>query len=147
MDLPKSIAIGSDHAGYDLKESIKSFLCDLGVESEDHGTYSADSVDYPDFGHAVANSMKDKPQTLGILICGTANGIAMTANKHQHIRAAIAWQKEIAEFARTHNDANILCLPARFIEEEVAKDCVKVFLTTEFEGGRHARRVNKIPEC
>ncbi len=140
-----TIALGGDHAGYDLKEILKTFLHGKGYETEDMGPFSTASVDYPDFSHQVAHKVESGEATYGILICGSANGVAMTANKHAGIRAAIAWQKEIAELARAHNDANILCLPARFITADAAKEMVDAFLTTSFEGGRHQNRVNKIP--
>ena len=139
------IALGGDHAGYDLKEILKTFLQHKGYETEDMGPFSTASVDYPDFSHQVARKVESGEATYGILICGSANGVAMTANKHTGIRAAIAWQKEIAMLARAHNDANILCLPARFISADAAKEMVDVFLSTSFEGGRHQNRVNKIP--
>ena len=139
------LVIGGDHAGYALKAELISYLLDRGLEVEDKGPFSTESVDYPDFSHLVANEVESGTATLGILICGSANGVAMTANKHPHIRAAIAWIPEIAKLARTHNDANILCLPARFITEADAKAMMDVFLETAFEGGRHQNRVNKIP--
>lgn len=144
MTLPDKIAIGADHAGFELKEQLKTYLEGLNIEIHDYGTHSPESVDYPDFAHPVANAIENNTFRFGILICGTANGIAMAANKHQGIRAAIAWKNEIAKMARSHNDANIICLPARFIDEEDAIQCVHTFLTTDFEGGRHERRVNKI---
>ena len=138
------IAIGSDHAGFDYKTELVNYLKELGHEVQDYGPATADSVDYPDYAHPVANAVEKGEQTLGILICGSANGVAITANKHQGIRAAIAWQSEIAALARQHNDANILCIPARFIDMELSKKITSTFLTTDFEGGRHANRVNKI---
>lgn len=138
------IAIGSDHAGFDYKIELVSFLKELGHEVKDFGPASADSVDYPDFAHPVASSVENDETTLGILICGSANGVAITANKHQGIRAAIAWQNEIAALARQHNNANIVCIPARFIDLDLAKKITNTFITTDFEGGRHANRVNKI---
>lgn len=138
------IPIGCDHAGFELKENIKQYLQEQGYEVKDYGCYSEESIDYPDFGHAVANDVENTSNRLGILICGSGNGISMTANKHQGIRCALSWKKEIAELARQHNNANILSMPARFISEEEAKAMVDVFFTTEFEGGRHERRVNKI---
>ena len=138
------IAIGSDHAGFDYKTPIVEFLKELGHEVSDFGPSTADSVDYPDYAHPVASSVEKQENELGILICGSANGVAITANKHQGIRAAIAWQNEIAALARQHNNANVLCIPARFIELELAKKITNTFITTEFEGGRHATRVNKI---
>ncbi|HLS38334.1 MAG TPA: ribose 5-phosphate isomerase B [Sphingobacterium bovisgrunnientis] len=138
------IAIGSDHAGFDYKTPIVEFLKELGHEVSDFGPSTADSVDYPDYAHPVASSVENQENELGILICGSANGVAITANKHQGIRAAIAWQNEIAALARQHNNANVLCIPARFIDLELAKKITNTFITTEFEGGRHATRVNKI---
>lgn len=142
--MSKKIAIGSDHAGVEYKAILIDFLKAKGYEVEDFGPATADSVDYPDFAHPVASSVENKTNELGILICGSANGVAITANKHQGIRAAIAWQNEIAALARQHNDANIVCIPARFIDIELAKKIVDTFLTTDFEGGRHGTRVNKI---
>ncbi|MFN8297931.1 MAG: ribose 5-phosphate isomerase B [Chitinophagales bacterium] len=138
------IALGGDHAGFDYKRELVVFLTSQGYEVKDFGPYSADSVDYPDFVHPVANAVESGDYNFGILICGSANGVAMTANKHQGIRAGIAWGKELAELTRQHNNANILCLPARFITLDVAKECTDAFLNTPFEGGRHQNRVNKI---
>lgn len=138
------IPIGCDHAGFSLKEEIKTYLIEKGFEVKDYGCYSEESIDYPDFGHAVANDVESNENRLGILICGSGNGISMTANKHQGIRCALSWEVEIAKLAREHNNANILSMPARFISSETAKKMVDVFFTTEFEGGRHERRVNKI---
>lgn len=138
------IAIGSDHAGYELKEKIKQLLTDKKIEVEDFGAFSTASVDYPDFAHPTSKAVEDKNADLGILLCGSGNGIAMTANKHKGIRAAICWNTELADLARQHNDANILVLPARFISEELGLEIVKSFLNNEFEGGRHQRRVEKI---
>ncbi len=138
------IAIGADHAGFGLKSIVIEHLKSLGHEVKDFGAYSDQSVDYADFAHPVATTVEEGIAKYGILICGSANGITMAANKHKGIRAAIAWKAEIAELARLHNDANILSLPARFITEEEAKACVDIFLSTAFEGGRHANRVNKI---
>ncbi|SFS93276.1 ribose 5-phosphate isomerase B [Sphingobacterium wenxiniae] len=142
--MSKKIAIGSDHAGVEYKAAIVDFLKNEGYEVADFGPTSTDSVDYPDFAHPVANSVEQSENDLGILICGSANGVAITANKHQGVRAAIAWQNEISALARQHNDANVVCIPARFIDIELAKKIVHTFLTTDFEGGRHANRVNKI---
>ena len=139
-----TIPIGSDHAGYDLKESLKTYLSDKGYEMRDFGCHSSESVDYPDFAHPVASLVEGSSDIKGILICGSGNGISMTANKHQGIRAAISWKAEIAELARLHNDANILVLPARFITDQEAKSIVDIFFSTKFEGGRHQNRVNKI---
>jgi ribose 5-phosphate isomerase B len=138
------IAVGCDHAGYDYKESIKKMLEKKDYMVTDFGTFPKDSVDYPDYVHPVSYSIEEKLNDFGILICGSANGVCMTANKHTHIRAAIAWKDEVAALARKHNDANILCLPARFITIEEAYVFVNTFLTTDFEGGRHSQRVKKI---
>ena len=142
--MSKKIAIGSDHAGVEFKAALITFLNELGYTVQDFGPATADSVDYPDFAHPVASSVENKENELGILICGSANGVAITANKHQGIRAAICWLEEISALARQHNDANIVCIPARFIDLDLTKRIVRTFLTTEFEGGRHANRVNKI---
>ncbi len=136
------LAIGCDHAGFSLKEFLKLNFNE--IDWLDKGCYSADSVDYPDFAHAVARSIEDKETELGILICGSGNGISIAANKHADIRAAIAWKPELASLARQHNDANILSLPARFISELEAIEIVKAFLEASFEGGRHQARVDKI---
>jgi ribose 5-phosphate isomerase B len=138
------LAIGCDHAGFEYKEAIKNMLNEMGHEVKDFGTYSTESMDYPDTAHPVALSVERKENELGILICGSANGVAMAANKHQGIRAAICWQDELSKLARTHNDANIVCLPARFINLDLAKQITQTFISTAFEGGRHANRVNKI---
>lgn len=140
------IAIGCDHAGFELKEKLKSYLESKGWEIKDFGAYSEERADYPDFAHLVANAVENKEADYGLLMCGSGNGINMSANKHKGIRSALCWNAEIAELARLHNDANILTLPARFITEEEAKKCVGVFYTTAFEGGRHAGRVNKISQ-
>ena len=138
------IPIGADHAGFRLKERIKEHLINKGFEVEDFGCFSEDSIDYPDYGHPVASKVEENKGMLGILICGSGNGINMTANKHAGVRSALCWKKELAELARQHNDANIIALPARFISEEEGIEMVDLFLSTEFEGGRHANRVNKI---
>lgn len=138
------IAIGGDHAGFEYKSRLKSWLESLGHTVKDFGTYSSDSVDYPDFAHPVASAVENREYDQGILVCGSANGVAMAANKHQRIRAAICWSEEIAQLSREHNDANILCIPARFVSYEVAEQTAKIFITTAFEGGRHGRRVDKI---
>ena len=138
------LALGCDHAGFEYKEAIKNMLSEMGHEVKDFGTYSTESMDYPDTAHPVALSVESKENELGILICGSANGVAMAANKHQGIRAAICWQEELSKLARTHNDANIVCLPARFINLDLAKQITQTFISTPFEGGRHANRVNKI---
>jgi ribose 5-phosphate isomerase B len=138
----QTIHIGSDHAGFALKEQLKHVLM-ANYDVRDYGPMSADSVDYPDYAHPVAEAV-EKQGGMGILICGSANGVAMAANKHAQIRAAICWLPEIAALARQHNDANIVCIPARFVSEQAATHIVEVFLTTSFEGGRHENRVKKI---
>ena len=138
------IAIGGDHAGFNFKQSLIEWLKGHGYEATDFGTYSSESADYPDFAHAVAEAVEKKEAELGILICGSANGVAMTANKHQGVRAAICWNEELAALARNHNNANVLCLPARFIPYELSEQIVDRFLRETFEGGRHDRRVGKI---
>lgn len=138
------ISIGSDHAGYSAKVVALEYLKSRGYEINDLGTYSEESTDYPDYAHAVAESVAKGESALGVLICGSANGVAMTANKHQEIRAAICWTPEIASLARQHNDANICCLPARFVSEEALRAILAAYFDAEFEGGRHARRVAKI---
>ncbi len=138
------IAIGADHAGFSYKEEIKIMLTNLCKEVKDFGTYSPDSVDYPDFAHPVAYAVENKEYDLGVLVCGSANGVAITANKHQGIRAAICWNEELSKLARMHNNANIVCIPERFISLDLAKTIVTDFLTTNFEGGRHERRVDKM---
>src|SRR6218665_3677771 len=130
FDTSKPIAIGSDHAGFDYKEQLISFLEGKGLLCKDFGTHSTDSVDYPDFAHPVASAVESGDYAFGILLCGTANGVAITANKHQHIRAAICWGEEIAQLVRQHNDANILCIPARFVREGDAEKILNTFLTT-----------------
>ena len=144
FDLSKPIAIGTDHAGFEYKTALVKYLNQAGYQVSDFGTYSHDSVDYPDFAHPTAKAVESGECGCGILFCGSANGVAITANKHQNIRAAICWQKEIAELARKHNNANILCIPARFVSLHQATDMVNIFLKTSFEGGRHESRVNKI---
>lgn len=139
------IAIGADHAGYKLKERIKQLLDNKGIDVIDHGANSEDSVDYPDFAHPVANDVQSEKVALGIVICGSGNGINMAVNKHQGIRSAICWNEELAALARQHNNANVLALPSRFIDEELGLKITESFLSHEFEGGRHERRVNKIP--
>lgn len=136
------IAIGADHAGFVYKEMVKQHLASY--EIKDFGTFSTDSVDYPDFAHPVASAVESREFDFGILICGSANGVAITANKHQGIRAAICWENELAALARQHNNANVLCIPARFVATHVALEMVDTFLNTAFEGGRHANRVHKI---
>ena len=140
----KKIAIGSDHAGFDLKAKVIKHLKNKGIEVVDFGPFSDDRADYPDYAHPVAEAVENCQVDLGILLCGSGNGINMTANKHQGIRSALCWNVEIAEMARLHNNANILALPARYIDESVAIKCVDTFISTDFEGGRHAARVDKI---
>ena len=138
------LAIGSDHAGFEYKEKLKKWLENREYQLKDFGTDSVDSTDYPDFAHPVSRVVENKEFDLGILLCGSANGVAITANKHQGIRAAICWNEELAILARKHNDANILCVPARFIDFPLTEKIVDAFLRTDFEGGRHSLRVNKI---
>lgn len=144
FDLSKPIAIGADHAGFEYKTVIVELLSSKGFQVKDFGTYSSESVDYPDFAHPVASAVESGEAGAGVLICGSANGVAITANKHQGIRAAICWQTDLARLARQHNNANIICIPARFVPTPVAEEMVNIFLNTEFEGGRHENRVNKI---
>lgn len=139
------IAIGSDHAGVAYKAEIVNKLKEAGVEVKDFGPFTEDSVDYPDFIHPVASGVEKEEFDKGIILCGSGNGASMTANKHQGIRAALCWNTELAELARQHNDANVLDIPARFVSIDTALDMVDVFLKTEFEGGRHQTRVDKIP--
>jgi len=141
------IAVGGDHAGYGYKAALLQYLGEKGYHTKDFGTYSDASVDYPDFAHPVAQMVEKGEAGLGILLCGSGNGVAITANKHQGIRAAICWQPELATLARQHNNANIICIPCRFVSIETAKEMVDAFLSTPFEGGRHANRVNKISCC
>lgn len=140
----KKLALGADHAGYEYKELTKEWLDQKGYEIKDFGTHSPESADYPDFAHPVSTAVETKEFDLGILFCGSANGVAITANKHQGIRAAIAWNEELATLAREHNDANVLCIPAKQISLELTEKIIERFLTADFEGGRHARRVGKI---
>ncbi|THD69304.1 ribose 5-phosphate isomerase B [Robertkochia marina] len=139
------IAIGNDHAGTAYKFAIVEMLKTMGIEVINCGTDVSDSVDYPDFVHPVASAVEEGKVDYGILICGSGNGVAMTANKHANVRAGLCWTKELVELTRSHNNANVLCLPARFTAKEQALEMVKTFLETEFEGGRHQRRVDKIP--
>ena len=140
----KKIAIGSDHAGFGYKEAVKEHLTKNGFTVTDLGTFTEASCDYPDYAHAVANAVEQGVCEKGVLICGSANGVAITANKHAGIRAALCWEKDIAILARAHNDANIICIPARFVSTDVAFEMTDAFFSTEFEGGRHAARVSKI---
>ena len=139
-----TVIVASDHAGFELKESLKKVLQNADIEVVDKGTSSSDSTDYPDYAHALATHVSMHPDVLGVLICGSANGVSMAANKHKGVRAAIAWNPEVAELARLHNDANVLALPARFITPDDAEEIMWTFLRSKFEGGRHARRVDKI---
>jgi ribose 5-phosphate isomerase B len=141
------LAIGADHAGYSLKEKLKAHLISKGHDVKDYGCYSEERADYPDFAHPVALAVEKGDAELGVLMCGSGNGINMAANKHKGIRSALCWTPEIAELAKQHNDANIITLPARYISEEEAIKALDVFLATSFEGGRHADRVKKISNC
>lgn len=144
FDSQKPIAIGCDHAGFDCKETLISFLEAEGRSFKDYGAFSKDSVDYPDFAHPVALAVEKGEAAFGILLCGSANGVAITANKHQGIRAALCWETEIAELSRKHNDANIVCIPARFVSDADAEQILDAFMNTAFEAGRHATRIDKI---
>jgi len=139
------IAVASDHAGYERKQTVLKYLQEQGIEYKDFGTYSAESCDYPDYAHPLSEAVSCGEFDKGITLCGSGNGINMTANKHNGIRSAICWLPEIAKLARSHNDANVCALPARYITDDEAIEIVKVFLTTDFEGGRHLDRINKIP--
>jgi ribose 5-phosphate isomerase B len=139
-----TISIGSDHAGVEYKAKIVKMLTEADLNVGDKGPFTDDSVDYPDFAHPVASDVEDKKATFGILICGSGNGVAITANKHQNIRAAICWKVDLAKLARGHNNANVLCIPARYVSLKLAKDMVNAFINEPFEGGRHLRRVKKI---
>jgi len=139
------IAIAADHAGYHLKDTIKEYLQAKGYQIKDFGTNSDQSCDYPDYAHPLAKAINDGIYSLGILICGSANGVNITANKHQNVRSALCWNVEVAKLARQHNNANVVALPSRFISKELAIEIVEAFISTDFEGGRHANRVNKIP--
>lgn len=136
--------MASDHAGYEMKEALKPLIRELGYDIFDYGTHSEDSVDYPDFAHPLAEAVENGKVCCGIALCGSGNGISMTLNKHQGVRAALCWTPELAALARQHNNANVLSLPARFISLETAREIVKAYLAAEFEGGRHERRVRKI---
>jgi len=138
------VVIGADHAGYEYKEAVKKHLEGLGFSMSDKGTNSTDSVDYPDFAHPVAHAVADGSASWGILICGSGNGVCITANKHAGVRAALCWNEELASLARQHNNANVLCIPARFVTLEVALQMVEAFVKTAFEGGRHEKRTAKI---
>jgi ribose 5-phosphate isomerase B len=140
----KKIAIGGDHAGFEYKQRLVDDLKSKGYEVKDFGPFSSDSVDYPDFAHPLSEAVEMSEFEYGILICGSGNGVAITANKHKNIRAALCWNVELASLARQHNNANVICLPSRFVDYNMAKEMVSAFLETEFEGGRHQNRVNKI---
>ena len=144
FDSSKPIALGADHAGVDYKNAIKTWLEEKGYTVKDFGTYTSDAVDYPDFAHPTASSVENKEASFGILFCGSANGVAMTANKHAGVRAGICWLTELAELTRLHNDSNIICIPARYVALDLTKEMIEKFMTTPFEGGRHQNRVNKI---
>jgi ribose 5-phosphate isomerase B len=144
FDKSLPLAIGSDHAGFHYKEQLKTWLTQQGWQVDDKGTHSTESTDYPDYAHPVAQMVEDGKAAAGILICGSGNGVCMTANKHHGIRAALCWNEELASLARQHNNANVLCMPERFVSYEVAQRMTELFLSTEFEGGRHERRVEKI---
>ncbi len=143
--MSKIVGIASDHAGYELKEHIKRLMSDLGYEIKDFGTDSPESMDYPDVAHPLALAVENKEVDFGIAMCGSGNGISITLNKHQGIRAALCWTPELAALAKQHNNANILSLPARFVSEQTADEIVKAYLSADFEGGRHQRRIDKIP--
>jgi ribose 5-phosphate isomerase B len=145
FDKSKTLALGCDQGGYALKEYIKIKLAESGYSVRDFGAYTAESIDYPDVVHPIASAVNQGQFPMALLICGSGNGVCMTANKYPGIRAALCWNTEIARLARAHNDANILCLPGRFITDNEALNAVKAFLTTEFEGGRHKTRIDKIP--
>ncbi len=144
FDNTKPIAIGSDHAGLEYKAQLVKWLTDKGYELKDFGPFNYDSVDYPDYAHAVSDAVENKEVAFGILLCGSANGVAITANKHASIRAGLCWQNDVALLVRQHNDANIICIPARFVSFYTAQQMIETFMNTAFEGGRHATRVNKI---
>ena len=144
FDATKPIALGADHAGVDFKNTINTWLQEKGYTTKDFGTYNTDSVDYPDFAHPTATSVETGEAAFGIIFCGSANGVAMTANKHAGIRAGICWQTELAELTRLHNNANMICIPARYVSIELAKEMIEKFMSTAFEGGRHQNRVQKI---
>ncbi len=143
--MSKVIPMACDHAGFELKEFLKSALTERGLEIKDFGTYTSDSVDYPDMIHPLAKEINAGNFEFGIIMCGSANGVSMVANKYQNVRCALCWQEEIAQLAKQHNNANIISLPARFISKEKALSIVDAYLNTEFEGGRHQKRVEKIP--
>ena len=141
----KNIGLACDHAGFELKQFVIKYLEEKGLTFQDYGTYSTESCDYPDFAHALARGIEDGEVEKGIAICGSGEGISMTLNKHQSIRAALVWTPEIAHMTRLHNDANVLAMPGRYIDQETARSIMDEFLNTDFEGGRHIRRIEKIP--
>ena len=141
----KIIGLASDHAGFALKQFVRQYLEAHHIEYKDYGTYSEDSCDYPDYAHALANGMKNGEVAQGIAICGSGEGISMTLNKHQSIRAGLVWQPEIAHLIREHNNANVIVFPGRFISEDVCRQCLDEFFNTEFAGGRHQQRIEAIP--
>lgn len=144
FDQQLPLAIGGDHAGFQYKAMLIDMLKEAGWQVEDKGTYSEESTDYPDYAHPLATMVEEGTAAVGILICGSGNGVCMTANKHKGIRAALCWNDELASLARQHNNANVLCIPSRFVSEDVAKQMTDTFLSTTFEGGRHEKRVSKI---
>lgn len=144
MFIVNKVIIGSDHAGFEYKEILKKYLSDNNIEFFDAGTHSEASCDYPDIAHALAEKVNDNLYSFGILLCGSANGVAIVANKHHKVRAAICWNNATAMLARQHNNANIICIPARFVTIDEAMEMTKLFLSTEFEGGRHQNRIDKI---
>jgi ribose 5-phosphate isomerase B len=146
MNTPKTIAIGCDHAGFEYKEALRSWLQSEGYVVLNFGTDSPASVDYPDYVHPLCAAVEDQQADLGILLCGSANGVAIAANRHRKIRAAICWMSDIARLSRQHNDANVICLPARYVSLDLSKSMVHEFITTSFDGGRHQRRVEKISQ-
>lgn len=139
------VGLASDHAGFALKQFVKTYLTQKGISYKDYGTYSEESCDYPDYAHALAKGMEEKECTIGIGICGSGEGISMTLNKYAHIRAALVWTPEIAQMTRMHNDANVLVMPGRYISDETARQIMDTFFSTAFEGGRHTKRIEKIP--
>ena len=145
FDQTRPIAIGSDHAGFDYKQELIKWLLEKGWQVKDLGVSENRSVDYPDYAHPVAETVENGESAFGILLCGSGNGVNMTANKHQGIRSALCWNSDVARLVRQHNDANIICMPARFISLDLAKQLVDLFIATPFEGGRHATRIGKMP--
>lgn len=144
FNLSLPVAIGSDHAGFEYKKRLAEWLQEQGFEVLDMGVHQNNSSDYPDFAHPVANAVEREEAAFGVLLCGSANGVCMTANKHQGIRAALCWEIEVAKLTRQHNNANIICIPARFVALEYARQMLEIFIETRFEGGRHQLRIDKI---